>query len=503
MGRQRPKQPREKFQAGHQSYAADISGGAGRADPPIAGVTGNKLLEEAVDLGAVMPLHALGDHQMLDTHRLKERVRSLTADSISLGQQLAREKKQNKLNESQLSKFRNEIADLQEENRKLLEDKQSLELEGIRVDQLNRSVTSEHTSLNSQLQQSKQQIRDLQTAHHTKVSELSEDLGRMQSERDAVRAKLVALNQSHAQLSSQFDRLAKSLPAHVTMEEHQEVLGTIEGLVEDLTEQSEMKLRSKETELRLQSKEKKSLVLKLTDANAVIVKLEEENTQLYESSKRARESVYELQQELECSRDREVVVHKQLASTVMQAEKAIAEKNSFAKIAKVQRKSAARAVATEVEHNLTISALENRLQTYEDQLHQLDRASSVSKKDHSHQRKQYAGEIKHLRSSLAKKQRQVELLAQEKREAEERLDFVWRASMSGSPNNDPLLTSSLYGGGNAGGNGGGNRQQQRSRTQSASPSMPAARHSSNLQQLLRAQQQRAASGAFTKSFALS
>ena len=36
------------------------------------------------------------------------------------------------------------------------------------------------------------------------------------------------------------------------------------SLVEDLTEQSEMKLRSKETELRLQSKEKKSLVLKLT-----------------------------------------------------------------------------------------------------------------------------------------------------------------------------------------------------------------------------------------------
>ena len=92
--------------------------------------------------------------------------------------------------QSQLSKLRNEIIDLQEENRKLLvsqtkiftwdailfpflvfilqEDKQSLELEGIRVDQLNRSVTSEHASLTSQLQQSKQQIRDLQTAHQTK-----------------------------------------------------------------------------------------------------------------------------------------------------------------------------------------------------------------------------------------------------------------------------------------------------------------------------------------------
>ena len=41
-----------------------------------------------------------------------------------------------------------------------------------------------------------------------------------------------------------------------------------------------MKLRSKETELRLHEKEKKSLVFKLTDAAAVIVKLEEENDQI-------------------------------------------------------------------------------------------------------------------------------------------------------------------------------------------------------------------------------
>lgn len=50
--------------------------------------------------------------------------------------------------------------------------------------------------------------------------------------------------------------------------------------MDDLTKQNEVKLRSKETELRLQQKERKSLVLKLTDAAAVIVKLEEENTQI-------------------------------------------------------------------------------------------------------------------------------------------------------------------------------------------------------------------------------
>ena len=97
---ERLKQPREKFPvgmlSGHQSHTADVSA-AGRAEPPIAGVAGSEKLMEEPDQGAAVPL--LGDHQVLDVHRLKERVRSLTADSVSLGQQLVREKKQNKSNE--------------------------------------------------------------------------------------------------------------------------------------------------------------------------------------------------------------------------------------------------------------------------------------------------------------------------------------------------------------------------------------------------------------------
>jgi hypothetical protein len=39
-------------------------------------------------------------------------------------------------------------------------------------------------------------------------------------------------------------------------------------------------LKSKETELRLQEKERKSLIFKLTDATAVIARLEEENANI-------------------------------------------------------------------------------------------------------------------------------------------------------------------------------------------------------------------------------
>lgn len=57
------------------------------------------------------------------------------------------------------------------------------------------------------------------------------------------------------------------------------------SLVDDLSEQNEANLRSKETELRLQNKERKSLIYKLTDAAAVIVKLEEENNQIQTANK--------------------------------------------------------------------------------------------------------------------------------------------------------------------------------------------------------------------------
>lgn len=60
------------------------------------------------------------------------------------------------------------------------------------------------------------------------MSGLNNELQLMKTERDAVKEKLVALSESHTHLSCQFDKLVKSLPAHVTLEEHQEVLGNFE-----------------------------------------------------------------------------------------------------------------------------------------------------------------------------------------------------------------------------------------------------------------------------------
>lgn len=64
--------------------------------------------------------------------------------------------------------------------------------------------------------------------HLSAVSELSDEVQTMKNERDVEETKLVVLNRSHAQLRLQFEKLMGSLPAHVTLEEHQEALDSIQ-----------------------------------------------------------------------------------------------------------------------------------------------------------------------------------------------------------------------------------------------------------------------------------
>lgn len=63
---------------------------------------------------------------------------------------------------------------------------------------------------------------------HFPVSELDEELMVMKNERDIVMAKLAELNGSHSHISHQFGKLVKSLPAHVSLDEHQKALKSIQ-----------------------------------------------------------------------------------------------------------------------------------------------------------------------------------------------------------------------------------------------------------------------------------
>lgn len=60
------------------------------------------------------------------------------------------------------------------------------------------------------------------------VSALNDELHIMKDERDTVKGKLMSLSESHTHLSYQFEKLMKGLPAHVTLQEHQEVLANIQ-----------------------------------------------------------------------------------------------------------------------------------------------------------------------------------------------------------------------------------------------------------------------------------
>ena len=77
---------------------------------------------------------------------------------------------------------------------------------------------------------------------------------------------------------------------------------------------------------------KMSTLVALSDAKAIIIQLEQECTRMHKNLRVAQEKISEQRIDLESARDREVASHERLAKTVSVAEKAIAERETFAKI---------------------------------------------------------------------------------------------------------------------------------------------------------------------------
>ena len=111
-------------------------------------------------------------------------------------------------------------------------------------------------------------------------------------------------------------------------------------------------------------------------------------------NRKGQEIVLEIQQELESSRERETFAHEKLSSALRKVDRVTTEKNTFAKIvqtrseclqsfiffyflqADAQKKTAERAMASELENSMTIGNLERKLEQYEETLNELDRSSA-------------------------------------------------------------------------------------------------------------------------------
>ena len=75
----------------------------------------------------------------------------------------------------------------------------------------------------------------------------------------------------------------------------------------------------------------------LPDAKAIILQLEQECTRMHKDIRVAHEKINEQNVDLEASRDREVASHERLSRAVSTAEKAIAEREAFAKIVSIEK----------------------------------------------------------------------------------------------------------------------------------------------------------------------
>ena len=75
----------------------------------------------------------------------------------------------------------------------------------------------------------------------------------------------------------------------------------------------------------------------LSDAKTIIIQLEQECTRMHRDIRLAHEKINKQNMDLEESRDREVASHERLSRAVSTAEKAIAEREAFAKIVSMPR----------------------------------------------------------------------------------------------------------------------------------------------------------------------
>ena len=69
-----------------------------------------------------------------------------------------------------------------------------------------------------------------------------------------------------------------------------------------------------------------------SDAKAIILQLEHECTRMHKDLRVAQAKVAQQKMDLEAARDREVAAHDRLSRAVSTAEKAIAERETFARI---------------------------------------------------------------------------------------------------------------------------------------------------------------------------
>ena len=72
--------------------------------------------------------------------------------------------------------------------------------------------------------------------------------------------------------------------------------------------------------------------LTLSDAKAIILQLEHECTRMHKDLRVAQEKITEQKADLEAARDREIASHDRLSRAVSTAEKAMAERETYARI---------------------------------------------------------------------------------------------------------------------------------------------------------------------------
>ncbi|CAI8034719.1 hypothetical protein GBAR_LOCUS19517, partial [Geodia barretti] len=228
-----------------------------------------------------------------------------------------------------VEKMKDELVSLQRSNSLLARRKQ----QWMEVASQTRVVLEENRNLMSQYKAQQLAISELRTKHHTKVAELEGELAEVNEVKKSLEYEVEQLMEGQALLFHQISRLTGvSLISHgaTSPESVQHVASLLEWFGHDQRRQ----LAAWQEQTASLEREKQVLVGKVGEAKAVTSKFEGELGQVQRVVQEGEETVARLRDQLEELHEREEATQLQMAHALTQVDKALSERDIYARLAK-------------------------------------------------------------------------------------------------------------------------------------------------------------------------
>ncbi|XP_041375481.1 centrosomal protein of 89 kDa-like isoform X2 [Gigantopelta aegis] len=297
-----------------------------------------------------------------------------------------------------------------------------------------RLVLEENQLLIEQLNVQQNKARDMYEAHTQEVSRLTKKLSAADYEKTEVERELEETKLKMRELKHKLDSMMLNSQANIPVQEH---INAVADVKRTVAEEKEILLKEREiyeAKLKAAEDERRSLCVKLTDAEVGNKRLHVEIDLLHKAVRRTQYKLLVFQKAMEQSEFKELSTQDQLANIIKVAEMTAAERDTYVKMAKEQQQESKKAMNTAFASSVAIGRLEEKLKLYKmkaaAKFNTVTERMKYQDESFNSRCQEYEREIKYLRLLLQEKELSLQSLQTEKREIETDLECMWQAASS-------------------------------------------------------------------------